>query len=134
MSKSILIVDDNACVRQIVRRTLEREAICESYDEATNGVDAIKRAKQGHPSLVILDFSMLILNGLEVTRELRKVCPLMPIILFTVFKDASLERDAFAAGASVVTSKLEGIEMLADQVRFLLRHSIATQEPDILDI
>lgn len=83
MTKRILVADDNPMIRKMLCQLFERE---EDYDicaEAENGQEAIDLALQLRPDLIILDFAMPILNGLDAARKLRKIMPGVPIILFT---------------------------------------------------
>jgi CheY-like chemotaxis protein len=62
----------------------------EDYDlcaEATNGLEAITLAKQWRPDLVILDLSMPVMNGYDAAREIKRILPGTPIILFTLYAD-----------------------------------------------
>lgn len=72
MSKTILVVDDSKAMRLIVRRTL-RQAGFGGYDveEAGNGVEALERIGQAAPALVISDWNMPEMSGIELLRELR---------------------------------------------------------------
>jgi two-component system, chemotaxis family, chemotaxis protein CheY len=76
MSKTILVVDDSKAMRLIVRRTL-RQAGFGDYDleEATNGLEALERIAQATPTLVISDWNMPEMSGIELLKELnaRKV-------------------------------------------------------------
>ncbi len=123
MARAILIADDNLSIRRVLRSALENVGECSICGEAENGATAIDKVKELHPDLVILDFSMPVLNGLEVLRALKRLRPTMPVILFTMFKDRHLEAEAFAAGASVVISKAAGIDTLIEQTRVLLKYS-----------
>ena len=123
MPGTVLIADDNLSIRRVLRFALESEGGCTVCGEAENGSIAIAKARQLHPDLVILDFSMPAVNGLEVLRTLKREQPALPVILFTMFKDKYLEAEAFAAGASVVISKASGITTLIDQTRVLLKYS-----------
>ncbi len=121
MKGAILIADDNVSIRRVLRSALEKEdcSIC----EAENGFVAVDKVKELQLDLIILDFSMPGLNGLEVLRALKEECPATPVILFTMFKDKYLEAEAFAAGASVVLSKAAGLDSLIKQACVLLRYS-----------
>jgi DNA-binding NarL/FixJ family response regulator len=121
--KAILIADDNASVRRALRHVLEEESDWTICGEAVNGRDAIEKAERLQPDLVIVDFSMPVMNGLEAARALKRARPSTPVVLFTIFKDRFLEEEAFAAGISVVVAKEDGIGMLADQARILLKYS-----------
>jgi len=83
MAKRVLVAEDNPLVRKALCKLFEVE---ENYDicaEATDGEEAIDLALKYRPDLIILDFAMPVLNGLEAARELRKIMPDVPIILFT---------------------------------------------------
>jgi len=83
MARSVLVADDNPIIRKILCRIFEAE---ENYDlcaEATNGKEAIELALKHRPELIILDFSMPVMNGLEAAKELKRLMPNVPIILFT---------------------------------------------------
>jgi two-component system chemotaxis response regulator CheY len=76
MSKTILVVDDSKAMRLIVRRTLRQAGFGEfEVEEAANGLEALERIGQAPPALVISDWNMPEMNGIELLRELnaRKV-------------------------------------------------------------
>ena len=79
--KTILIVDDNAYIRQMICEALKRESDFEVCGEAENGKEAIDKALASHPDLIVLDLSMPVMNGLEAARHLRDRMPSVPIIL-----------------------------------------------------
>lgn len=105
MPKCILLVDDSAVIRAATRHFLERQPGFLVCGEATDGLDALEKARHLHPDLIILDLAMPRMNGLDAARELRARMSSVPIILFTWFADAVLPRDAAAAGISAVISK-----------------------------
>lgn len=76
MSKTILIVDDSKAMRLIVRRTLRQAGFGDyEVEEAANGLEALERIGQATPALVISDWNMPEMNGIELLKELnnRKV-------------------------------------------------------------
>jgi DNA-binding NarL/FixJ family response regulator len=105
LSKSILLVDDSTVVRAATRHYLESIPGLEVCGEAVNGLDALEKARDLHPDLIILDLAMPRMNGLQAARELRAALNNAPIILFTMFADAVHPADALAAGISAVVSK-----------------------------
>jgi DNA-binding NarL/FixJ family response regulator len=88
MARSVLIADDNPIIRRILRHIFEDEDY-EICAEAANGQEAIDLALKHRPELIILDLSMPVLNGLDAARELKKLMPRVPIILFTQYADLS---------------------------------------------
>ncbi len=82
-TRSVLLVDDFASVRIILREMFERAgfSVCA---EAENGAEAIVLAEMHKPDLIILDHSMPIMGGLEAAPTLRRILPTTAIILFSI--------------------------------------------------
>jgi DNA-binding NarL/FixJ family response regulator len=106
MSKSIFIADDNGQVRKLVREFLEAETDCKVVGEAKNGVEAIEQAKELKPDLILLDFLMPGLNGVEAASILKNMFPNVPIVMFTVYDDVLGTAVSEAAGVDLVVSKI----------------------------
>ena|ERR1700693_3438239 len=87
MPKTILVADDNAAIRKGLCEMFEIEEHYDLCAEAVNGEEAIALAKKHRPDLIILDLSMPILNGYDAARELKRIMPHVPIILFTLYAD-----------------------------------------------
>ena len=99
----VMIVDDNAYIRGILRALFEAEdlRVCEAID----GVEAIQRALEVKPSLIILDLSMPEMNGLEAAGELKALMPHVPLLMFTNHSEGAVEKEAHSVGISAVVSK-----------------------------
>jgi DNA-binding NarL/FixJ family response regulator len=120
MPKCILIVDDNLPIRKSIRRFLESETEFEVCGEAVDGLEAIEKARELNPDLIILDLSMPRMDGLRASRVLRPMLPHVPIILFTMHRDAISDAEAGKAGVSAVVSKIGELAELGDQIHRLL--------------
>jgi CheY-like chemotaxis protein len=83
MAKTILVADDNPRIRKMLCQMFVAETRYEVCAEATNGREAIALALKHRPQLIIMDLSMPVMNGLEASRELKRLMPDVPIILFT---------------------------------------------------
>jgi CheY-like chemotaxis protein len=90
MSKRILVADNNAMIRKSLCRIFEIEQDYDICAEAVNGEEAITLAIQHKPDLIILDFQMPVMNGIEAARELKRIMPDVPIILFTLHSEAMM--------------------------------------------
>jgi DNA-binding NarL/FixJ family response regulator len=112
MRTRFLIVDDNDLVRQSLRTVLQANPEWEIAGEASNGQDALEIFKASHPNLVILDFQMPGMNGIETARRILEIAPAMPIVLFTQHASAELEKHARAAGIRSVVSKTDTFPMV----------------------
>jgi DNA-binding NarL/FixJ family response regulator len=122
MSDRILIVDDSATVRRIIRSYLETKTDFDVCGEAVDGLDAIKKATELKPSLVLLDLGMPQMNGVEATVILKGMMPDVRIILFTIHDELlSYKAITSAIGIDAVLSKMEGTSGLGECVRRLLR-------------
>lgn len=124
MACFILIADDNPIVRHALRTCLERTSGWVICGEAADGIEAIEKARQLRPDLIILDLSMPGLNGLEAARSLKLETPSTPLLMFTSFKNPTLEREAVAAGCVALFAKSE-MDLLFSAIRQLM-----TQDKD----
>jgi DNA-binding NarL/FixJ family response regulator len=117
-AKRILIVDDSGIVRQTIRRGLERlgYVVC---GEAVDGVDAITKARELKPDLIVMDLVMPGINGIEATSVIRSTMPKLQIIAFTMFEALAKSLTSKLAIASVV-SKPEGLSKLVECVQSVL--------------
>ena len=120
MAKLILIVDDTEAIRRTLCRSFNSEADFEVCGEAENGQQAIERAQELHPDLIVLDLSMPVMNGLDAARVLRSLMPTVPVIMFSEYSDVISEEDANSAGLSALVSKAEHISVLVGKARALL--------------
>jgi DNA-binding NarL/FixJ family response regulator len=118
--KRILIVDDNDVVRKIVRGILEEEDGWEVCGEAANGREAIEKARQLTPDVIVLDLAMPVMDGLQAARELTQILPAVPLLMFTNFESTCLKQEALSAGISALVSKSESIRVLINRLRTLL--------------
>lgn len=111
-----MIADDHPIVRQGLRAVLEREGIV-IVAEAADGLEAVRAVAEQRPEVAILDISMPQLNGLEATREIRKVSPTTDSILLTVHADPSYVLEAVEAGARGYLLKSQAGTELTQGVR-----------------
>ena len=116
----MLIVDDNSVIRQALCELFTREGDFDVCGEAENGKEAVEKAQQLLPDLIVTDLSMPIMNGIEETRALKKLMPTMPIIVYTAHDDLFVEKEAAAAGVSAVVSKSQAAGILIATARSLL--------------
>jgi len=87
--------------------------------EAVDGVDAIEKAKEEKPDLILLDLAMPRLNGAEAASVLKNTLPETPIILFTMYTD--LHADSLSAFIGVdFVSKADGVATLLERIDALL--------------
>jgi DNA-binding NarL/FixJ family response regulator len=121
MSKNILLVDDSDVTRRITRLFLEMQIGLEVCGEAVDGVDAIEKAKELKPDLILLDLAMPRMNGIEAASVIKGLMPEVPIVLFTMYKEEVGNALASAVGLDAVLSKVDGGWKLLKDVQTLLQ-------------
>lgn len=117
MTKSILIADDHAATRRTLHTFLERAGF-DVCAEAVDGVDAVEKASDASPDLILLDFRMPRLNGIEAASILHQKFPSTPIVILTMFDIGTSV--ATASGVKAVVSKTDGIGKLTECIRGLV--------------
>ena len=115
----ILIADDHEVVRQGVRAVLEGQAGWVVCGEASSGRDAVVKAIDLQPDVVVLDITMPELNGLEATRQIRRAVPAKVLIL-TVHESDQVAAEVLDAGAHGYVSKTDAGRTLVEAIRALL--------------
>jgi DNA-binding NarL/FixJ family response regulator len=105
MSHTILIADDSALVRHSIRSCIEQNSDWEVCGEAENGKVAVEKVRELHPDVVILDFSMPGMNGLDAARQITRIAPRTAMLMLTLYNYEQLSNDAHAAGIKDVLSK-----------------------------
>ncbi|HEY7097903.1 MAG TPA: response regulator [Terriglobales bacterium] len=117
----ILIVDDSLLVRQRLRDLLQQHADWKVCGEAVNGRDAVDKARELNPDVIVLDFLMPGMDGLQAAREIGKVVPSIPILMFTMHMSRQLVHEAQKAGIQGAVAKSDVIRVI-EGLEALLRH------------
>jgi DNA-binding NarL/FixJ family response regulator len=112
MRTRFLIVDDSELVRRSLRTVLQANPKWEICGEAADGTSAVEMFKDLRPNVVILDFQMPGINGIETARRMAEIAPAIPILLFTQHASADLERHAHEVGIRSVVSKTNAFPMV----------------------
>ncbi|HYP59492.1 MAG TPA: response regulator transcription factor [Thermomicrobiales bacterium] len=118
----ILLADDHEIVRRGLREVLETHPDWEVCAEAENGREAVERAREHRPDVAVLDLSLPELNGLEVTRRIRRESPNTEVLVFTVHDSEELVFEALSVGARGYVLKSDGASNLIDAVEALSIH------------
>jgi DNA-binding NarL/FixJ family response regulator len=108
MFPTILIVDDNPVVRSSLRRYIEANTACQVC-EAENGHVAVEMVSQLTPDIVILDFLMPVMNGLDAARQITRIAPQTAMVMFTMHESRQLVEAARAVGIRQIISKSDNL-------------------------
>lgn len=113
----VLIADDHEIIRNATRRILELRADIQCI-EAGNGDEAVEKALELKPDLIILDISMPAIDGFDAAREIKRHLPDIPILFFSIYDDGEYLETARSLGQGVVlkdeaaTSLLKAVDAL----------------------
>src|SRR5882724_4559243 len=118
--RKVLICDDNPNIRYLLKSYVESRTPYNVCGEAAHGVEAIEKAKQLQPDLILLDLSMPIMTGAEAAVILKRTLPRMKIILFSMHLDNLSQSLGTAIGVDLTLSKADGIKDLANHIHALL--------------
>lgn len=120
MSTRILIADDHVVIRKMLKALVETHEGWEVCGEAENGRDAVTKAQELKPDLMIMDMAMPVMDGIRASRELTKAMPTVPILMHTLHYSAELEAEARKAGIRRVVAKVDSGEELLNAIEGLL--------------
>ena len=101
----ILVVDDNDLVRRGMRQLLGRHEGWQICGEAANGQEAVAKVRELAPDVVVLDFAMPTMNGIEAARQIHEERPNTTIVLCSMYLDQQLEKLAQGVGITAVLCK-----------------------------
>jgi len=101
----ILVVDDFEMFRKLVVELLEKRPELQVVGEASDGLEALQKAVEFRPDLILLDIGLPNLNGIEVARQLRSLVPESKIIFLTQESSADVMQEAFSVGARGYVTK-----------------------------
>lgn len=122
MPVRILIADDHQVVRTGLRALLESRTGWQVCAEAANGREAVEKAGQLKPDVAVLDIGMPLLNGVEATRQIRKVSPHTEVLILTMHDSEVLVQEVLEAGANGYILKDDADRNLVAAVDALRRH------------
>jgi DNA-binding NarL/FixJ family response regulator len=120
MSKHILVVDDNRHIRKAVCEMILRDPRLSPCSEAENGLQGVQRAATDEPDLVVMDFSMPVMNGLEAAKRIKERLPNIYIILFTLHPEILEVNQLTEFGISALVSKEQAAKDLVPAILSLL--------------
>jgi DNA-binding NarL/FixJ family response regulator len=115
----VLVVDDAANLRELLTLLLDAEDDFVVVGSAADGAQAVERAAELNPDVVLLDLAMPVMDGLQALPELRRLLPTARLVVFSGFEEESLARAALAAGADAYIEKGTSVLQLVSRLRGL---------------
>ena len=113
----VLIVNDDSAFQKQLRTAFGQGSGFDACVEARKGAEALAKTKLRSPDLVILDFSLPDMSGLQLAEELKAITAELPIFLLTTDYNVKLEKKALSCGITAVFSKLDDLATLLANAR-----------------
>jgi two-component system response regulator NreC len=124
---TLLLVDDHEVVRTGLKSFLETQTGLKVLAEARNGNEAIERALETHPAIILMDITMPEMDGLEATRRLKILCPSSQVLALTVHDDKQYFMEMLAAGASGYLTKQAAADELVAAIHAVAEGNVYLQ-------
>ncbi len=118
----ILLADDHEMVRKGLQTTIQAHRGWEVCGEASTGREAVAKTRELHPDIVVMDFAMPDLNGMEATRQIRAAHPRTEVLILTMHESEKLISELLAAGARGYILKIDAGECLVAALQALSEH------------
>ena len=115
----ILLVDDNPSIRHYLRAILEQQTSWQVCGEARTGAEALQKVLEAPPDLILLDYQMPDLNGVDVAKQICELFPKIPILMVTLHLSKQLAEAARLAGVRGACAK-QDIGSVVEAVQVLL--------------
>jgi two-component system invasion response regulator UvrY len=117
----ILVADDNPAVRSYLRSLLEQQSDWRVCGQVPTGAVALQRVRENPPDVILLDFQMPDLNGIQVARQIARLFPQIPILMVTIHVSNQLVEEARKTGIRGLCAKWD-VGSIVEAVNALLRH------------
>jgi DNA-binding NarL/FixJ family response regulator len=118
----ILIADDHDVVRSGLRRVLDAQPNWEVVAEAADGKEAVSKAIETKPDIAVVDYSLPLINGIEVTRQMRAQLPKTEVLIFTMLDNETVMEELVKAGARGYLLKSDAGRDLISAIESLRLH------------
>jgi len=119
-SVRVLVVDDFEGWRRFVRTALRKQREIEIVSEASDGPEAVLKATELHPDLILLDIGLPTLDGIETARQIRKISPTSRILFVSQESCADVVERALGTGAGGYVIKSHAAKELLPAIRSVL--------------
>jgi DNA-binding NarL/FixJ family response regulator len=119
---SVLIADDHEVVRSGLRTILEAQPNFEVVAEACDGMEAVAKAIETKPDIAVIDYSMPLINGVEVTRQIRSRLPKTEVLILTMHDSEAVIQQALKAGARGYVAKTDAKQHFLAAIEALASH------------
>ncbi len=121
---TLILADDHTMVRSGLRMLLEAQSDMRIVGEAENGAEALRKVMSLKPDVVLMDVQMPDMNGIEATREIKKMMPETAVLALTIYEDDQYFFEMLKAGASGYVPKRAAPDDLVNAIRTVARGDV----------
>lgn len=121
---TLILADDHTMVRSGLRMLLEAQNDMRIIGEAENGTEAVRKAMSLKPDVVLMDVQMPDMNGIEATREIKRIVPETAVLALTIYEDDQYFFEMLKAGASGYIPKRAAPDDLINAIRTVVRGDV----------
>lgn len=121
---TLVLADDHTMVRSGLRMLLEAQSDMRIVGEAENGAEAVRLVMSLKPDVVLMDVQMPDMNGIEATREIKKIMPETAVLALTIYEDDQYFFEMLKAGASGYVPKRAALDDLVNAIRTVARGDV----------
>lgn len=125
----IVVVDGESSIRRGLQIRLDTEPDLQVVGTTATGSEAIELLRELQPDLVLIDVPLPTTGGFDATTALRRAFPTIPVVMLTLYDEASVRQQAREAGAAAFVSKHDGDAALLHAVRHQLTNDAAPPPP-----
>ena len=111
----VMLVDDVDHVRRMLRNMLDLDGFS-VVAECASGAEALETIAEANPDVVVIDWSMPEMDGIETARRIRAMRPEQVMIMYTAYLQPDIEQQARDVGVALVLGKVEGLESLEREI------------------
>jgi DNA-binding NarL/FixJ family response regulator len=129
VSQRLLIADDHATARRLLRAMLETRAGWQVCGEAENGLEAVAKTAELKPDVIILDLAMPLMDGLHAAQRISATSPTVPILMYTTHNFEGLDLEAKKVGVLKVISKTASADALLMAIEEALNATVPQASP-----
>ena len=112
----LLVIDDHNAILESVGRYIDQTGVAELAGTCNDPTQAVEQCRRVKPDLVLCDAHMPVVSGIDVTREIRRTMPNLPVLMFSARDGEELRQNSIAAGASALVSKMASPNELRDAI------------------
>ena len=126
---TVIIADDQTLFREGIKDLIENEKNIEVVAEAADGREALRLVRKHRPHVILLDINLLLMDGIEATRQIHKECPKTNVLILSGYEDEAHVMESISAGANGYLSKMLPATELVNALKTFANQGVMIPQP-----